>query len=197
MNKRKSKISAMAAAMAISIAPVLADSIAHHDVRIDRHSAMSMSLQDVSQSVVYLPIEEATPYLQSLADRMRFHRKNLALEWEEKQVPIELKKQKKSTRDDFVALKAHIDICSNFVEAARLALNTVPASESKLRAEIIAFARASATLRYSIESILDFMKSTHAPARSIDAALTVTAEQVHALIRSEHKSLGIDEPKFH
>ncbi|MBI6129409.1 hypothetical protein [Serratia ureilytica] len=197
MNKRKSKISAMAAAMAISIAPVLADSIAHHDVSIDRHSAMSISLQDVSQSVVYLPIEEATPYLQNLAERMRLHRKNLELEWEEKQVPIELKKQKKSTRDNFGSLKAHIDICSNFVEAARLALSNVPASESKLRAEIIAFARASAALRYSIESILDFMKSTHAPARSIDAELTVTTEQVHALIRGEHKNLGLDEPKFH
>ncbi|WP_262121375.1 hypothetical protein [Serratia ficaria] len=197
MNKRKSKISSMAAAMAIAIAPVPADSIAHNDVALAQHSASSMSLQDVSHSVVYLPIDEATVYIRNLAERMRFHRKNLEAEWDEKQIPIELKKQTKATRENFSSLKAHIIICSNFVEAARLALAQVPASDSKLRGEITAFARASAALRYSIESILDFMSSTHAPARSINAEISVTTEQVHALIRSEHEKMGLEEPKFH
>lgn len=197
MKKRKSKISSMAAAMAIAIAPVPASSIAHHDVTIDRQSAMSISLQDVSNSVVYLPIDEATAYIRNLAERMHFHRKNLETEWEEKQVPIELKKQKKATRENFSSLKEHIVICSNFVEAARLALENVPLSDSELRSDIVSFARASAALRYAIESILDFMSSTHIPARSINAEISVTTEQVHALIRSEHEKMGLEEPKFH
>ncbi|EFU2655647.1 hypothetical protein HUI25_005013 [Escherichia coli] len=197
MSSKKNKITSMAAALAVALAPVPASSIVHHDLSISRHSTSTLSLQDVKDSVAYLPIDEATSYMLNLADRMKTHRANLRIEWEEKQIPIILKNQKKETQEGFESLFRHIAVCASFVEAARVALKSVPESNAELRKEIVAFARSAATLRYTIEDILSFIESTHVPKKTSDADLGVTADQVRALIRSEHKKLGLKDPTLH
>ncbi|WP_456309415.1 hypothetical protein [Serratia proteamaculans] len=197
MSNKNNKIPSMAAALAVALAPVPASSIGHHDISISRYNSSTLSLQDVKDSVAFLPIGEATSYMLNLADRMKFHRANLRAEWEEKGIPIALKNQKKETREGFDTLFRHIAVCASFIEAARLALKSIPPADEELRGEVMAFARSAATLRYTIEDILAFIDSTHPPKKVSDSALNVTTEEIHALIRSEHKNLGLEEPKFH
>lgn len=66
----------MAAALTVAPGPVPASSIGHHDVSISRYSSSTLSLQDVKESVAFLPIGEATSYMLNLADRMKIHRAN-------------------------------------------------------------------------------------------------------------------------
>ncbi|EKL1795343.1 hypothetical protein PQX98_003440, partial [Salmonella enterica] len=66
----------------------------------------------------------------------------------------------------------------------------------KQRENIILFAKSSAALRYIIEDILNFVNSTIPQKNDSKNIIKVTAEQVHNLIRSEHKKLGLDEPHF-
>ena len=197
MGSKKNKISSMAAALAVALAPVPASSIGHHDVSISRYNSSTLSLQDVKDSVAFLPIGEATNYMLNLADRMKIHRANLRAEWEEKGTPIALKNQKKETQEGFESLFRHIAVCASFIEAARLALKRIPETDKKLRGEVMAFARSAATLRYTIEDILAFIDSTHPAKKTSDSVLDVTAEEVHSLIRSEHKKMGLEEPKYH
>lgn len=197
MSSKKSKISSMAAALAVALAPVPANSIGHNDLSISQHSSSTLSLQTVRDSVAFLPIDEATQYMLNLADRMKMHRSNLRIEWEEKQIPITLANQKKETQDNFESLYRHIAVCESFVDAARLALKNISDDEVSLKSEIVAFARSAASLRYTIEDLLAYMKSTQLNPEVSIKPINVTAEQVQALIRSEHKKLGLDEPKFH
>jgi len=196
MGSKKNKISSMAAALAVALAPVPASSIAHHDVPITHHSISTLSLQDVKGSIAFLPIDEATLYMHNLTERMKTHRDSLRAEWEVKRTPILLKNQKKKTQEGFDSLHHLIAVCASFVEASRLALKSVPESNTALRGEITAFARSAAALRYTIEDILAFMHSTQLSAKTLDADIGVTSEEVHALIRSEHKNLGLEDPTF-
>lgn len=197
MSSKKSKISSMAAALAVALAPVPANSIVHNDLSISQHRSSTLSLQTVRDSVAFLPIDEATEYMLNLADRMKMHRANLRIEWEEKQTPILLANQNKETLENFESLYRHIAVCESFVDAARLALKNISDKDAGLKSEIVAFARSAASLRYTIEDMLAFMKSTQMNPDLSKKPIGVTAEQVHALIRSEHKRLGLDEPKFH
>lgn len=197
MSSKKSKISSMAAALAVALAPVPASSIGHNDLSISQHRSSTFSLQTVRDSVAFLPIDEATQYMLNLADRMKMHRANLRIEWEEKQTEIILSNHSKETQENFESLYRHIAICESFVDAARLALKNISDKDADLKSEIVAFARSAASLRYTIEDMLAFMKSTLINPEVSKKPIDVTAEQVHTLIRSEHKRLGLDEPKFH
>lgn len=197
MSSKKNKISSMAAALAVALAPVPASSIGNHDVSVSSHSTSTLSLQSVKDSVVFLPINEAAGYMRNLADRMKVHRANIRAEWEEKRAPIRMEKHKKETQEGLVIMRRYVDVCAALIDAIRIALKDIPASDAELRQEIVSFGRAVASVRYTIEDIFNFIEATHPPKKTTDALPNVTAEEVHALIRSEHKKLGLEEPKFH
>lgn len=197
MSSKKNKISSMAAALAVALAPVPASSIGNHDVSVSSHSTSTLSLQSVKDSVVFLPINEAAGYMRNLADRMKVHRANIRAEWEEKRTPIRMEKHKKETQEGLVIMRRYVDVCAALIDAIRIALKDIPASDAELRQEIVSFGRAVASVRYTIEDIFNFIEATHPPKKTTDGLPNVTAEDVHALIRSEHKKLGLEEPKFH
>lgn len=197
MASKKSKITSMAAALAVALAPVPASSIGNHDVSVSSRSSSTFTFQSVKDSVVFLPIDEATGYIRNLADRMSIHRANIRAEWEEKRTPIRMEKHKKQTQEGLVIMRGYVDVCASLIDAVRIALKNIPESDVELRQEIVSFGRAVASVRYTIEDIFNFIEATHPPKKTTEVLPNVTAEEVHALIRSEHKKLGLAEPKFH
>lgn len=196
MAGKKSKVASMAAAMALALAPVPASSIGNHDISVSGRNTSTLSLQSVRDSVVFLPIADATAYMLELADRMKIHRKNLRNEWEEKRTPVRMERHKKETREGLVIMRRYIDVCALLIDAIRVALKDIPESDAALKQEIISFGRAVASVRYTIEDIFGFIEQTHPPEKTTDAQPNVTTEEVHALISSEHKKLGLEAPKF-
>lgn len=196
MSSKKHTISLMAAAMAISLAPVPASGLASNEPTISQHNITSLSFYDVTESVNLLPITKAVSYLQDMTARMRNYRANIQTEWELKSTPILMKNQNKESRDSFKLLFRYIEMCDDFTTAARIALHDMPASQKKQRENVILFAKSSAALRYIIEDILNFVSSTIPQKNDSNNIINVTTEQVHSLIRSEHKKLGLDEPRF-
>lgn len=196
MSSKKHTISLMAAAMAISLAPVPASGLASHEPTTSQHNITSLSFYDVTESVNLLPITKAVSYLQDMTARMRNYRANIQAEWELKNTPILMKNQNKEFRDSFKLLFRYIEMCDDFTTAARIALQDIPVSQKKQRENVILFAKSSAALRYIIEDILNFVNSTIPQKNDSKNIINVTTEQVHNLIRSEHKKLGLDEPHF-
>lgn len=182
--------------MAISLAPVPASGLASHEPTTSQHNITSLSFYDVTESVNLLPITKAVSYLQDMTARMRNYRANIQAEWELKSTPIIMKNQNKESRDSFKLLFRYIEMCDDFTTAARIALQDMPASQKKQRDNVILFAKSSAALRYIIEDILNFVNSTIPQKNDSKNIINVTTEQVHSLIRSEHKKLGLDEPRF-
>ncbi|PNM15327.1 hypothetical protein A6J64_002765 [Yersinia enterocolitica] len=65
-----------------------------------------------------------------------------------------------------------------------------------MRNEIVTFGRAVASLRYIAEDFLSFIEQTHPPKEISTAKIKVSADDVKAMIRAEHQSLGLEAPAF-
>ncbi|CDG15885.1 hypothetical protein [Xenorhabdus doucetiae] len=193
MKFSKNNISSIAAAMALSLAPVPADSVGSY--MATSPSQNTLVLQNINDSVVYLPITEARQYMADLANRMRGHLRNLRAEWEKKRIPIDDKSMSKFARDNLHYFTKHITLCAALVKASKIALNQV--DDQKHCQEIMQFGRAAADLRYTIEEILSFTKNTHESPKLIEITNQSNKEDVQALISSEHQALGLDKPIFH
>lgn len=186
----------MAAALAVALAPVPANSIGNQEVLISSRQAQTLSLQSVRDSIVFLPLDEATKYMLGLAERMREHGGRIRAEWELLRAPIKIDHHKQSTREGVMRLRQYVEICASLIDAVKIALKDIPESNDKLRRDIVSFGRAVAQVRYAIEDTFNFIESTKPPKKVSETLPDVTAEEVYALIRSEHKNLGLDEPNF-
>ncbi|CDH26292.1 hypothetical protein [Xenorhabdus bovienii] len=193
MKSSKKNISSIAAAMALSLAPVPADSVGSYMATSSTQN--TLMLQDVNQSMVYMPIDEAQQYIADLANRMRGHLRNLRAEWEEKRIPIDDKSMSKFARENQHYFTKHITFCTALVKASKEALSQT--TDQELRKEIMQFGRAAADLRYTIEEILTFTKNTHESPKVLEVANQFNKEEVQALISAEHQALGLDKPAFH
>lgn len=193
MKSRKNNISSIAAAMALSLAPVPADSVGSYMATSSTQN--TLMLQNVNHSMVYMPIDEAKQYISDLANRMRGHLRNLRAEWEEKRIPIDDKSTSKFARENQHYLVKHITFCIALVKASKEALSQI--DDQELRKEIVQFGRAAADLRYTIEEILTFIKNTHESPKVLDVANQFNKEEVQALVSAEHQALGLAKPTFH
>ncbi|MCP9268178.1 hypothetical protein M5U04_08710 [Xenorhabdus sp. XENO-1] len=193
MRVSKNNISSIAAAMALSLAPVPADSVGSYMATSTTQN--TLMLQNVNDSMVYMPIVEAQQYVADMANRMRGHLRNLRVEWEEKRIPIDDKSMSKFARDNLNYLTKHITLCAALVKASKVALNQT--SDQELRNTIMQFGRSAADLRYTYEEILTFTKNTHESPNVLEMADQFSKEGVQALISSEHQALGLDKPMFH
>lgn len=196
IKKKQNKVGYMAAAMALAMAPVPASSLGYSDIPTSS-ADKSTTLQALQGSIAYLPIEDATFYIRSMADRLRFHLKNIRAEWEDKQRPIEIQRQSPFVQKHLMReLEKRIDIAKNFISAVGIALKEVGEDDNDLRDDIVTFGRAVASLRYTAEDFLSFIKQTHPPKEVDMVGINASADDVKAMIRAEHKSLGLSTPVF-
>lgn len=192
----KKNISAIAAAMAAYLAPIPAESVGHSfDVLAGTQKTVTYS--QVNDGFVYIPIDDAASHIINITKRFRFHLQNLRFEWEEKRIPINSNSMSTYAKDNLRTLNQHIIIASLIVSATKEALNKLPKNQTELRNKIIHFGRAAADMRYTVEEIFAFIKNTHENPDVSNENGGVTETELHTLIRSEHKALGLDEPKFY
>lgn len=191
------QVSSISAALAISLAPVPVNSIGYSDAAVSQFPApVGLSLQSIKDQIAYLPIGEATRYMLNIAERMRFHHAALRASWEMNPGPIELDMQDEDIRDGMANIERYIKLSANFIEAVKLVLESLPETEQELKKAIISFGRATAQLRYALEDTLKFIEATHPPKKTVSLSLNVSDDDVHALIRAEHKNLGLSGPNF-
>ncbi|AJI84006.1 Uncharacterised protein [Yersinia enterocolitica] len=196
IKKKQNKVGYMAAALALAMAPVPATSLGYSDIATNAADT-STTLQALQGSIAYLPINDATSYIRAMADRLRFHLKNIRSEWEEKQRPIEIHNQSPFVQKHLIReLEKRIDFAKKFISAVSLALKEVGEDNHELRNEIVTFGRAVASLRYIAEDFLSFIEQTHPPKEISTAKIKVSADDVKAMIRAEHQSLGLEAPAF-
>lgn len=192
----KKNISAIAAAMAAYLAPIPAESVGH-SFDILANTQKTVTYSQVNDGFVYIPIDDAVLHIINITKRFRFHLQNLRLEWEEKQIPIDNNSMSVYARENFNALNQHIIIASLIVSATKEALSKLPKKQTELHKKIVQFGRAAADMRYTVEDIFSFIKSTQlSPDVSSENGGLIESD-LHSIIRSEHKSLGLDEPKFY
>lgn len=196
IKKKRNKVGYMAAAMALAMAPVPASSLGYSDIAVNAADT-STTLQALQGSIAYLPIEDATTYIRSMADRLRFHLKNIRSEWEEKQRPIVIEKQSPFVQKHLIReLEKRIDIAKKFISAVGIALKEVGDDDMELRGEIVTFGRAVASLRYTAEDFLSFIEQTHPPKEISTVGINASADDVKAMIRAEHRALKLEIPAF-
>jgi len=193
MKSRKNNISSIAAALALSLAPVPADSVGSYMAISSTQN--TLMLHNVDHLMVYMPIGEAQQYISDLTNRMRGHLRSLRAEWEEKRIPINDSSTSKFARENLRHFAKHIAFCTALVKASKVALSQI--TEQAHRKEIVQFGRTAADLRYTIEEILTFINNTHESPKVLDVADQFNKEEVQALVSAEHQALGLDKPTFH
>lgn len=196
MSKTKTtKAANMAAVLALAMAPVPASSLGYPDIVSIKAESIT-TLQPLPGAIAFLPINDATSYLIILNKRMRFHLKSIREEWEEKPKPIEINNQSSLVQKHLAReLEKRIAIAQKFISAVKIALDNI-GDDEELRQQIIAFGRAVATMRYYAEDFLSFIEQTHPPKKTIETNVIASAEEVKAMIRAEHKAIGLSAPVF-
>lgn len=195
--KRNRKIATIAAAMALAMGPVHADSLGYNDIQPFSNKGVTYTMRPLNEDLILIDIREAKKHLNELTDRLRFHLQMIRAEWEEKRIPVSIDIHAKKTRKYFLeAINTHIAICKTYIDAVKIALKN-PAIKEPLRGDIIAFGRAAASLRYTAEDFLSFIEQTHPPKRTSEDEMTeISSAQVKEWIASEHKALGLSAPAF-
>lgn len=193
----KKNITAIAAAMVACLAPIPAESVGYSlDILADTQKTVTYT--QVDDGFVYISLDDAAAHIINITKHFRFHLKNLRLEWEEKRIPIDNNSMSNYARNNLDAiLYQHIIIASLFVDATKEALNKLQKNKLELRNKIIHFGRAAADLRYTTEDLFTFIKNTQTNPDISSKRIDITDDEIRTLIKSEHKSLGLDEPVFY
>lgn len=188
---------AIAVALTAALAPVPAKSIGYQDVSLGIHSTPpSTTMQELPKNTfVFIPIDDATAHVKAMTERMISHRRNTEAEWEAKGEPFYLDKQSKAVRNSFHYLSDRVKESKELIVAVRDALNSLDEKETDKRRKITEFGRAIAAYRYAVEGILSFLESTHPPSEFAND-ISLSNEEVQALIIAEHKALGLTPPTF-
>ncbi|EII0317279.1 hypothetical protein ACQLT9_003137 [Salmonella enterica subsp. diarizonae] len=161
--KQDGKIATIAAAMALAMGPVHADSLGYNEIHPFNKVVTTYTVRQLNEDLILIDIREAKKHLHELTDRLRFHLQSLLAEWEEKRTPINIDIHAKKRGNLFLkSINAHIAICKTYIQAVKIALDN-PAINESLRVDVIAFGRATASLRYTAEGILSFIEQTHPP----------------------------------
>jgi len=190
-------ISQIAAAFALALAPVPANSLGFNEIYSPSGIHTTLSTANPGE-FVFLPIELATDFMTQQVERLNSHLRMLKVEWEAKLLPIELDKQSPLAQKHLLGeLHKRSILAKGFLAAARLAVQDFQIkNDDEKYAQVKRFARAASGLLYGIEDFLSFIEQTHPPRETSTALNHLDAEEVKAMIRAEHKALGLDSPSF-
>lgn len=192
----KTKVSQIAAAFALALAPVPATSLGVSEVC--GSSGISTTFSVNPGEVVFLPIDQATDYMLEQSGRLKVYIRMLKDEWESNPAPVEMAKQSSLVQKHLLnELNKRADLARGFLAAARLAVSNDKIKEDeKIFSQIKKFARSASGLLYTIEELLSFIEQTH-PLKATSSALEeLNPAEVKSMIRAEHKSLGLGAPAF-
>lgn len=200
MKTQKLAIPAIVAALMASLAPVPAESTTIPVTAVEHKSndgmVSTLTYRPESEQI-FLPLYEATTYLSGLND----HKRRLLNE------AIELRSAKGkgllfSSPQTMVKLaEENIAHCIRIKDAIRIILSSEldehfpePKAREKFRSELILFGRAVATSEYLAQDVISCIEQSRAPKKSYQPENQPSADEVRAMITSEHKSFGLSIP---
>ncbi|WP_434526868.1 iron-sulfur cluster assembly scaffold protein SufA [Photorhabdus asymbiotica] len=149
---------------------------------------------------VFLPLSEATTYLQSLNEYVR---KSLS-----EAIAYRVAKGKGKLFSNTALMKKlandNIEHCIRIKEAIRIVLSPDnlnnhfpdPPEREIFRENIVKFGRAIANSEYTAHDILSAIEQSQPPTKTYHPNNLPSTNEVKALISAEHKNLGLSTPEF-
>ncbi|MBP2844091.1 MULTISPECIES: hypothetical protein [Dickeya] len=190
-------------ALLASLAPVPAASTVLPTTAIELHKSKRLvpSLTfNLENGQVFLPLSEATAYLQSLNE----HKQRILSE------AIAQRQAKGSgslfsnTSQLIKLAQENIDHAVRIKEAIKIALSPEKLSlhypdaddREEFRTELVKFGRAVATSEYTARDILSAITQSQPSEKVYHPDSLPAVEDVRAMITAEHKNLGLSAPEF-
>ncbi|WP_170324318.1 iron-sulfur cluster assembly scaffold protein SufA [Budvicia diplopodorum] len=200
---KKMAIPAIVAALMASLAPVPAKStvLPGTAIEVQKREGLTSTLTfNLEGEQVFLPLAEATAYLNSLND----HKRKLLSE------SIEARAERGkgplfSRSSKMISLaNENISQCVRVKDAIRIVLthenlmaHFPDLSEREFfKAELVKFGRAVALSEYIARDILSAIEQSVAPKKTYQPDNMPSADAVKAMIAAEHKNLGLSAPEF-
>lgn len=200
---KKMAPSAMVAALMASLAPVPAKSTILPttvvEVQSDNRLASTLTFNLESEEI-FLPLSEATTYLQSLNDHKRRLLNEVIAEREARGKGALFLKPVSMVK----VVNGNIAQARRVKDAIRIALKAenletrfpdVTERES-FKAELVRFGKAVATSEYLANNILSAMEQSLPPKKTCQPEGMPSADEAKAMIIAEHKKLGLSAPVF-
>lgn len=194
---------AIVAALTASLAPVPAASATPIIPVVEEHQNIQMVSHltfDLTERLFFLPLPEATLYLQGITGYMRRLLSDAVSAWDLRGGKGRLFAREAVLRKSLTETITH---SQKIMEAVK----TVMAEEylhkqfpdrderEEYKSSLMKFGRAVANNRYTAEDILTHIEQVKSPHATVNAVQPDAAE-VRAMITAEHKSLGLNNPKW-
>ncbi|WP_445375070.1 iron-sulfur cluster assembly scaffold protein SufA [Photorhabdus tasmaniensis] len=204
--KRQAKtmaLPAMTAALLASLAPVPAKStvLPMTVVEIQKSAGLVSTLTfDLKGERVFLPLSEATAYLQSLNE---YTRKSLS-----EAIAHRVAKGQGELFSNLVLMRKlandNIEHCMRIKEAIRIVLSSDSLSKhfpdlserEIFRVNIVKFGRAIASSEYIACDILSAIEQSLPPTKTYQPDNLPANSEVKLMISAEHRNLGLSAPEF-
>ncbi|WP_118986706.1 iron-sulfur cluster assembly scaffold protein SufA [Photorhabdus sp. CRCIA-P01] len=194
---------AMTAALLASLAPVPAKStvLPMTVVEIQKSAGLVSTLTfNLKDEQVFLPLSEATAYLQSLNE---YTRKSLS-----EAIAHRVAKGSGGLFSNSVRIRKlandNIEYCIKIKEAIRIVLSPDnlsknfpdPSEREIFRVNIVKFGRAIANSEYTACDILSAIEQSLPPTKTYHPDNLPTSREIKLMISAEHKNLGLSAPEF-
>ncbi|HFW3091154.1 TPA: hypothetical protein ACIBE3_004859 [Salmonella enterica subsp. enterica serovar Reading] len=192
----------LVSALKISLAPVPAASAIPFTspMRSYEHRVIYHLVFDLTDGMIFVPLQDATSYLQSLTNHLRSLLAEAISEWEARGSKGPLfeneRNMRKMLKDGFIEserVMSAIKIVMREDNLLKMHPNKKDREEYKSR--LVKFARAVASNNYTSRDILSSMDQCVPPQKTSNPKQP-PAEAVKAMIDAEHKSLGIAAPEW-
>ncbi|WP_440863374.1 iron-sulfur cluster assembly scaffold protein SufA [Symbiopectobacterium purcellii] len=194
---------AIVAALTASLAPVPSKStiLPTNAVEVQSDDRLAPTLTFTLESEeIFLPLSEATTYLQSLNAHKRRLLNEVIAEREARGEGALFSKPASMVK----VVESNIAQCRRVKDAIRIALKTENlaahfpdvAERENFKAELVRFGKAIATSESLASNILSAMAQSLPPKKTCQPEGMPSADEVKAMIIAEHKKLGLSAPVF-
>lgn len=194
---------AIVAALTASLAPVPAANATPIIPVVEEHQNIQMVSHltfDLTERIFFLPLPEATLYLQGITGYIRRLLSDAVSAWDLRGGKGRLFAREAVLRKSLTETITH---SQKIMEA----IKTIMAEEylqkqfpdqgvrEEYKSSLMQFGRAVANNRYTAEDVLTHIEQVKSPRATINA-VQPDATEVRAMIAAEHKSLGLNNPKW-
>lgn len=200
---KKMAIPAIVAALMASLAPVPAKStvLPVTAIEVPKSEGLVSTLTfNLEGEQVFLPLVEATAYLNSVND---YKRRLLSESIEQR--TVKGKGQLFSSPSRMIKLaNESISHCTRIKDAIRIVLTTEnlnsrfpdPSDREAFKTDLVKFGRAVATSEYIARDIISAIEQSVPPKKTYQPDNLPSVSDVKAMIVAEHKNLGLSAPEF-
>lgn len=186
--QHRKKLPKLVTLISMGLASVPVESFKHNYSPLMSHSQHILS-SPTSNTLVAIPIHDATERMNKLADLLTNDLNKLKEEWENTHYSF-------ITEQTYKQINKNIKDIDSSLADIKIVLASFSKNEIKKRESAISFGRALAVYRSALTDVMSFIEQTDQPLKTTSKKLNITEADMRKLIRAEHIKLGLNEPRF-